>query len=83
MATIYQIKAVDGRHLHITDDPDAYRQLVKEGKIALTGAEIDAVKRTGATQAQAAVFLDIKEVFGGTIRPGMQLDPEKVWQFEI
>lgn len=61
------VAARDGRHVHITDDPEQIRRLVSQGKIVLTGKEIELIRQSGASPDQAARFLDVKQKFPGSV----------------
>lgn len=81
-STVHQVTTRDGRTINITDDIVVYRELAAAGKIVMNGAEIEAVRRSGADKDQAAIFIDIKEIFGGTICPVIPIS-DRAWMLEL
>jgi len=65
-ATIVRtLTARDGRTFHVTNNKAEYARLVSVGEIVFDFQEIELVKQSDATPAQAAAFLDAKQTFPG------------------
>lgn len=71
----------------ITDDPDLFAILQQEGKIVFFFTEMAVVRDSGLKPEQTAVFLTVKEVFGGIlthIGPPLGIDkneyPREIWK---
>lgn len=74
---VHRIDLPDGPALFITDNPSEYARLVAEGSIVFDFREYELVKQSGANKQQAAVFLNLKQVF-----PGIRLTEVTPYQKE-